>query len=80
MTPLLLSVPQAAERLGMSADAVRARLSSGAIAGGFRDRGRWRVPLEAIEAYRLQGMPELELEPISVPPRRVIPLGSPRAA
>lgn len=57
-SPKLLTVAQAAARLGVSLQAVRKSLQKGWFPGAYNDRpdqplrGTWRIPVAGLEAYQ----------------------------
>lgn len=75
-----LTAKEAAAMLGRNPDWVRVRLADGSIPGAFRDHGRWYVPEECVERWRLQGMPENPMEPVRLAPEIIAPLGVRRVA
>ena len=49
MTDTLLSIPQAAQRLGLSASLIRRYCRQGRL--GIKVGGRWVIPLDHIEQF-----------------------------
>ena len=52
LTEEYLTTKAAAERLGLSVEAVRAMCKGGSLSGAVRQRGHWHIPSDTVEAWR----------------------------
>ena len=51
LTEGFLTAKEAAERMGLSVETVRAMCNDGSLSGAVRKQGRWYVPLSTVEAW-----------------------------
>ena len=76
LTEGYLTAKEAAERMGLSVETVRAMCGDGVLPGATRnhEKGSWRIPVDAVEAWLAQqnNTPQPKAEPTSaaLPPTR----------
>lgn len=79
MSDRLLTVREAAERIGRSMEWTRSMMAT-SIPGAIQRRRRWYVPEDRLSAWVHEGCPEKAPGRIVIPPRRLLSQERRRAA